>query len=387
MDVIDRARLYVAKLDGAVSGSGGHNTTIHVACVLVKGFGLSEGEAMGLMREWNVKCAPAWSEGELLHKVRSAARMPDDKPRGFLLGSGGDRTERAERTDRGVGAVVQPRPRRLDYDAGALKGEQLPGLRVSREWLRERSPVDPWGVGPAEFLSALYEPGERVLCFLSQWSQGDYGFVKGERDHRWVKLAGNREGKDERLASGEPPAGLLSGREGVWFLAQPVDGKWHLDERNRDRTTGLPKYGRRSEVAVTSWRWMVLESDDAPEGLWLNFLAQFRMPIAALYTSGGRSIHALVRVDAKSKQEWDYVRDAVRPVMSKLGADPAAMTAVRLTRLPGCLRRGKMRRDGDRNIYTKFEKPLNQELLWLNPGARAGECLMDMPVMRRGGGA
>ena len=79
-------------------------------------------------------------------------------------------------------------------------------------------------------------------------------------------------------------------------------------------------------------------ADVAPMAEWLRLLVQLPLQIVAIYTSGGRSVHALVRVDAASKAEWDTQRDMLVQLLAPLGADPAAMTAVRLTRLPGCLR-------------------------------------------------
>lgn len=285
--------------------------------------------------------------------------------------------------------------KRQDFDKEALVREQMEGLVVSRSWLRERSPVDPAGVTPADFLDALYDAGERVLCFTAQYSQGDYGYVVGPREQgvrlsQWVELGDTHGEQNVRLEGRETPKPLAAAKEGVWFLAQPVDGKWHLDGRLKDRVTGQPKWSRRSEVAVTDWRWMVLESDSAPVDLWLNFIVQLKLRIAALYTSGGRSVHALVRVNAGSKPQWDAMRDMMSPVLSRLGADPAAMSAVRLTRLPGCYRRGKCRvelwkdpktgEEEKRPAYHRFERPLLQELLWLNPGAEAMSILSMPPV-------
>jgi hypothetical protein len=65
------------------------------------------------------------------------------------------------------------------------------------------------------------------------------------------------------------------------------------------------------------------------------------LPISAIYDSGGDSIHALVRVDAESKAQWDEGRDAIKPHLIKLGADPGALSGVRLTRLPNCRRENK----------------------------------------------
>jgi len=36
---------------------------------------------------------------------------------------------------------------------------------------------------------------------------------------------------------------------------------------------------------VTAWRYLVLESDVAEAGQWLNLLVQLPLPIAAIYTS------------------------------------------------------------------------------------------------------
>lgn len=80
--VIDRARKYLAKIEGAVTGCGGHNQTFHAACVLLLDFELSESDALVLLSEWNQSCQPPWSEAELIHKVQSASQQPG--PRGRL---------------------------------------------------------------------------------------------------------------------------------------------------------------------------------------------------------------------------------------------------------------------------------------------------------------
>jgi len=80
--VMDRARAYVATMPAAISGQGGHNQTYAVACVLVLRFGLSRDEAMTVLREYNGRCQPPWTEAELDHKVDSADNQPG--PRGDL---------------------------------------------------------------------------------------------------------------------------------------------------------------------------------------------------------------------------------------------------------------------------------------------------------------
>jgi archaellum biogenesis ATPase FlaH len=79
---VERARKYLAKLPYAVSGSSGHNATFHAACVLVCGFQLDRGPALGLLTEWNQLCQPPWSDRELEHKINSALKVPGE--RGYL---------------------------------------------------------------------------------------------------------------------------------------------------------------------------------------------------------------------------------------------------------------------------------------------------------------
>ena len=70
---LERARRYIAKCLPAISGQSGHNATFYVAAVLVHGFALGEADALVLLREFNQRCLPPWSEGELIHKIKSAA--------------------------------------------------------------------------------------------------------------------------------------------------------------------------------------------------------------------------------------------------------------------------------------------------------------------------
>ncbi len=69
---VRRAQAYLAKIAGAIQGEGGDNDTYVVACVLVRDFGLSVENALELLREWNAKCTPPWSESDLIEKLQNA---------------------------------------------------------------------------------------------------------------------------------------------------------------------------------------------------------------------------------------------------------------------------------------------------------------------------
>ena len=66
--------------------------------------------------------------------------------------------------------------------------------------------------------------------------------------------------------------------------------------------------------------------------------------IACICESGGRSIHALVQLDAASKADWDRVMLPIKPLLITLGADRGALSAVRLTRLPQAMRGARCQR-------------------------------------------
>lgn len=310
MDLLERARRYVGKMSPAISGQGGHNSTFAVATALVKGFDLSIDQARSILSEYNQRCEPPWSVAELEHKLVSADGTPDDKPRGWLIGE----NIKALAREKTVAQEVTPPVEKPIFESEKLKAFAAQWRPfVSTAWLADRSAADPFDASPEDFLTTLYEPGELVLIFTSQVSQGDAVWPRDKLPH--------------------------GGADGVWFLIQPIDGKVYPNPRSLDKA-GKPKFSRRSEESVTSWRYLVLESDRADPRDWLGAIVRMSLPIAAIYTSGKRSIHVLLRLDADSLADWrDFSKSVLRPIFSRLGADDQVVaTPVRLSRLPGCLR-------------------------------------------------
>ena len=199
--------------------------------------------------------------------------------------------------------------------------------------VKGRSSFEPSMVRGGFFLNQLYNRNEKIVVFTVFKSQGQALFEIGR-------------------AGQIVPQG---GPDGVWFLCNPVDGRQHPNPRNGS------KLSRRSEESVTSWRYLVIESDEADAGDWLRAVVQMPLRIVAIYTSGGRSIHCLIRLDAATKAEWDLKKQMLKPALVTLGADEGAMTAVRLTRLPNCWRGTEL-----------------QELFYLNPAAD-GTPIMELP--------
>ena len=85
-DVLARARRYLAAVPPAVAGQRGDVRTFHVCCRLARGFGLTTGDALSLLTDWNARCDPPWSKGELLAKLDHANRYGREPIGGLLQG-------------------------------------------------------------------------------------------------------------------------------------------------------------------------------------------------------------------------------------------------------------------------------------------------------------
>ena len=85
MNAKERARNYIDKMPPAISGENGDKATFRVACVLWHGFALGYEDTLELLRHYNRRCKPPWSEQELQHKASGAAKTEHDRPRGHLL--------------------------------------------------------------------------------------------------------------------------------------------------------------------------------------------------------------------------------------------------------------------------------------------------------------
>lgn len=71
--VIDRARSYLKAIPRPEIGAGSDAVTLYAACRLVRGFGLTEGEAIALLWQW-AGGRPGWTFEWLAQKVRHAMR-------------------------------------------------------------------------------------------------------------------------------------------------------------------------------------------------------------------------------------------------------------------------------------------------------------------------
>ena len=136
-----------------------------------------------------------------------------------------------------------------------------------------------------------------------------------------------------------------------FFIPNPLTGK------QGKRKDGDESW--RSDECIADWRFALFEVDLPGVSLghqaafWIKQIEANQMPVEAITYSGGKSLHALIRVDCRDEMEWDKkVRNGAFPEWIKIGADKACRNPSRLSRLPG------HKRDGDKM----------QSLLWLRGG-------------------
>jgi len=218
------------------------------------------------------------------------------------------------------GSYAKPKPIEFSFEKLKQKTAPFKGC-ISREWFLQRSPKRPKSAH--EFLRELYSADESV-AILTNCRQ------------RKPALIWNHD---------QSEFGQLSSEEGIFFLPNPVTGRRHLVNRLKSETNPTGETWRSAE-AVTDWRYMLLESDLGENEFpgvrmeWLKLLALLKAPIVSIVGSGGKSFHALVRVNALTKDDWDQKVYPLKEPLRELGADPGALSAVRLTRMPFCLRNG-----------------------------------------------
>lgn len=210
--------------------------------------------------------------------------------------------------------LIEPRPkvslkREKDEDRLVELTKEGP---LSIEDFKASSPVSPADVSTSEFLRHLYG-GKHNIIFVDQQTQG--------------KLLWHEKVPD--LAVDQA---ITNNTEGAWVMVNPVDGQFKAIER-------LGKKSRRAEENLVAYEYLLIESDSVELELWLRVLSNLNLPIVSVTTSGSKSAHALVRVNAKDRAEYLEKASEIADVLVPLGADPAAMSAVRLTRVPGCMRK------------------------------------------------
>lgn len=109
---------------------------------------------------------------------------------------------------------------------------------------------------------------------------------------------------------------------------------------------------RRQNENVTEFRYALVESDTTDITHQNQIIRELELPIACLVYSGGKSLHAIVRIDAANFDEYRKRVDYLYDVCKKNGIDIDRQNKnpSRLSRMPGVERNGKKQYLLDTNI-------------------------------------
>lgn len=222
----------------------------------------------------------------------------------------------------------------LEWDG--IIGEKKDLIVIDKSWIEGKELNIPESWNPVDhitrYLETLFEPSETIGYVTESWEKdGKYLPTKGV----YVKTAGEII---EALSKCNGDIGRVIGDynpdAGAWIRFNPLDGKGVKNEN------------------VTEYRYALVESDTADLAHQNQVLRELELPIASLVYSGGKSLHAIVRIDASDFNEYrkrvDYLYEVCRN--NGLEIDRQNKNPSRLSRLPGVLRKGEKQYLLDTNI-------------------------------------
>lgn len=182
-----------------------------------------------------------------------------------------------------------------------------------------------------EYFSTLFEPDDFVGYCVKFFQNKDNEW-KPEQTI-WRRTAGDIIEK-LRAGSIENAIGTVNPYAGAYVRFNPLDGK---GENNAN---------------VTRWKYCLIESDTDSVEKQYSLLKEMNLPITFLVSSGGKSLHAITRVDAENAQQYKQRVRELYAFCEKNGLKPDEQdkNESRFSRLPGVKRGDKWQYIVERNI-------------------------------------
>jgi RecA-family ATPase len=173
------------------------------------------------------------------------------------------------------------------------------------------------------YLETLFEASETIGYVTKSWekegrylpSKGQYATTAGELIEKLSKCKGDL---GSVLGDYDPAAG-------AWIRFNPLDGQGVKNDN------------------VTEFRYALVESDSMDVGKQAAIIRKLELPVACLVFSGGKSVHAIVKVDAPDYDEYRKRVDYLYTVCKRNGLDIDGQNKnpSRLSRMPGATRNGR----------------------------------------------
>ncbi len=273
----------------AVSGQNGHNKTFSVAMALIEGYGLTVDEARPLLQAYSARCVPPWPESDIEHKLSDAWKNKDPAKVGRLMPKTGGHLGR------------------LNF----RKNRPTPAESTARPESETET-----------FLKALFHPGEMVNINLARINDDGREIPDGAGYtfplERWLEILEEHNGNIDRKFS-RTHAG------GIYICINPLTAA---------------DAGRKNDN-VSAYRHVLIEFDSASLEEQERTIRESFVPVTTLTSSGGKSLHALVPVNALDEQEYRESVAFLWEHFARFHLDTANKNAARLSRLAGCKRGAK----------------------------------------------
>lgn len=288
----------------AVAGQDGHGQTYALAIALYHGFNLSEQEAWTLLQAYNLKCSPPWAERELRHKMNDAKAKQHSNPRGWLLND------------------IDPKdlaPRKSSQTQVTQSGK----FKVNLGNLTA-IPENEY-ISTEQLLVNCFKEDE-IICITNDVGQDEDGryFPASKGTFQtvkwWLAKYFGKQADDKDLFRNKP--------QGAYIRINPIKAD---DYSGRDDS-------------VANFRHILVEFDTRPKEEQYAIFKQSQLPISAVIDSGGKSVHAWVRVDAKDFEEWKVRRQQVFDYLADYEPDEMTKNPSRWSRLGGVFRGEKEQR-------------------------------------------
>lgn len=172
------------------------------------------------------------------------------------------------------------------------------------------------------YLELLFDPDDKVAYVTNDvWKNQDGKWVpsKGAYDRTAKELIDSLKKHPGDLGA---TVGDWKSEAGAWIRFNPVDGNGVKNDN------------------VTRFSYALVESDTMPIAEQDALLRKLELPIAALVHSGGKSLHAIVRVDAEDYDEYRKRVDFLYGFLEEHGVvvDKQNRNPSRLSRMPGVTR-------------------------------------------------
>nr|DAW71923.1 MAG TPA: Regulatory protein repA [Caudoviricetes sp.] len=233
---------------------------------------------------------------------------------------------------------------------------------IDKDWIEGKEIHEPTNWNPVQeiikYLETLFEASENVGYVTECYPKTDdetgeivkWLPTKGAYDRTAGQLI-----KELSQCNGDIGAVLGDYHEeaGAWVRFNPMDGKGAKNEN------------------VTDFRYALVESDSMPIDKQNAIYKELELPIVALVHSGNKSLHAIVKVDAKNYEEYRNRVDYLYKICQKNGiiVDTQNKNPSRLSRMPGFIRNGQKQFLVDTNIgkadwdeWYQYIEDLNDDL-------------------------